>query len=348
MLRRGWLLQRSRHQEEITGRIAQELRRDVAGKGLVVRCAGRRSCNQKIICEILHRSDDGASSAFSCDPPNRSALAECRNKPLFLFDVGGSCMHDLQIRAAMDCKIFRLCKHSGKRRRKCGSDTHMLVIHHSTMSVAFPPAPMFAHKCELGTAARIQAKRRNLTCSVALDYPIRTRLLDDHHSCKRQTIWSHQWTSISHFRHRTHGYVACSRGRQLVWMKALRPSPYSEGLGCRLSFSKLIVVVHLHCGLPVRLHVCSPPRLAATQLAPDSAANRLIAPAGLPRVLAPASRVHQRPVSDAYGTGLRCGMRSRTARRTYRRPRRRGRPDCRRFCSAFLQDSLMATRFIAW
>ena len=45
-------------------------------------------------------------------------------------------------------------------------------------------------------------------------------------------------------------------------------------------------------------HACSPPRLTATQLARSSVLNRLIAPAGLPRVLAPASRAHQRPISD--------------------------------------------------
>ena len=74
-----------------------------------------------------------------------------------------------------------------------------------------------------------------------------------------------------------------------------------ERLGCRLSFSRLIVVVHLHCGLSVRLHACSPPRLTATQLARSSVLNRLIAPAGLPPVLAPASRAHHSRDYDSYG-----------------------------------------------
>ena len=39
--------------------------------------------------------------------------------------------------------------------------------------------------------------------------------------------------------------------------------------------------------------VCSPPRLAATQLARSSVLNRLTAPAGLPPALTPASRAHQ-------------------------------------------------------
>ena len=44
--------------------------------------------------------------------------------------------------------------------------------------------------------------------------------------------------------------------------------------------------------LSVRLHACSPPRLAATQLARSSVLNRLIAPAGLSPALMPASRAH--------------------------------------------------------
>jgi len=52
-------------------------------------------------------------------------------------------------------------------------------------------------------------------------------------------------------------------------------------------------VVHVYCGLPVRFHACSPPRLAATQLAQSSVLNRLIAPAGLSPALTPASRAHR-------------------------------------------------------
>src|SRR5260221_4268997 len=37
---------------------------------------------------------------------------------------------------------------------------------------------------------------------------------------------------------------------------------------------------YVHCDLPVRLHACSPPRLAATQLARSAVLNRLIAPTG--------------------------------------------------------------------
>ena len=48
-------------------------------------------------------------------------------------------------------------------------------------------------------------------------------------------------------------------------------------------------------------HACSPPRLTATQLARSSVLNRLIAPAGLSPALMPASRAHQRPISDVYG-----------------------------------------------
>ena len=60
-------------------------------------------------------------------------------------------------------------------------------------------------------------------------------------------------------------------------------------------------MVHLHCGLPVRLHACSPPRLTATQLARSSVLNRLIAPTGLPPALYP---LHGRTVAatyDSYG-----------------------------------------------
>ncbi len=75
--------------------------------------------------------------------------------------------------------------------------------------------------------------------------------------------------------------------------RTLRPSPTIEKLGCREYFSRLIFVVHMNCDLPVRLHACSPPRLAATQLARSAVLNRLIAPAGLPPALTPASRAHR-------------------------------------------------------
>src|SRR5271170_7412207 len=54
----------------------------------------------------------------------------------------------------------------------------------------------------------------------------------------------------------------------------------------------------MYCDLPVRLHACSPPRLAATQLARSSVLNRLIAPAGLSPALTPASRAHQATFLD--------------------------------------------------
>jgi hypothetical protein len=52
-------------------------------------------------------------------------------------------------------------------------------------------------------------------------------------------------------------------------------------------------MVHVYYDLPVRLHACSPPRLAAMQLVPHAGLNRLIAPAGLSPALTPASRAHQ-------------------------------------------------------
>ena len=100
-----------------------------------------------------------AEHRFSCDPANCYAFAKRRNKPLFLFAVGGSCVYDFQIRATMDCKTLSLCEHSSKRWRKCGSDTHVLVIHHSTTPVASPRATVRS-KMWLGKAASIQAKKR--------------------------------------------------------------------------------------------------------------------------------------------------------------------------------------------
>lgn len=50
---------------------------------------------------------------------------------------------------------------------------------------------------------------------------------------------------------------------------------------------------YVHCDLPVRLHACSPPRLAATQLARSSVLNRLIAPVGLAPTLLCALRAHR-------------------------------------------------------
>jgi ferredoxin len=47
----------------------------------------RRSADEEIICEILHRRDDGAGSRFPFDPANFSLLAKRSEKPLFLFDV---------------------------------------------------------------------------------------------------------------------------------------------------------------------------------------------------------------------------------------------------------------------
>jgi hypothetical protein len=43
MLRRRWILQGPRHQQKIAGRIAQQLRRNLAGEGFVVHMVVRRS-----------------------------------------------------------------------------------------------------------------------------------------------------------------------------------------------------------------------------------------------------------------------------------------------------------------
>src|SRR5476651_1610524 len=81
--------------------------------------------------------------------------------------------------------------------------------------------------------------------------------------------------------------------RRLVWMGTLRPSPETQKLGCRkYPFEAHLGGSYDHCDLSVRLHACSPPRLAATQLARSSVLNRLIAPAGLSPALTPASRAH--------------------------------------------------------
>ena len=52
-------------------------------------------------------------------------------------------------------------------------------------------------------------------------------------------------------------------------------------------------MVYVHCDLTVRLHVCSPPRLTATQLTRSSVPNSLTAPTGLSPVLTPPSQAHQ-------------------------------------------------------
>src|SRR6478735_158616 len=89
--------------------------------------------------------------------------------------------------------------------------------------------------------------------------------------------------------------VHCPHPRRLVWMRTLRPSPKIEGLGCRkLHFEAHLCGSCVHCDLPVRLHACSPPRLAATQLARSAVLNRLIAPTGLSPALICASRAHNR------------------------------------------------------
>ena len=51
----------------------------------------------------------------------------------------------------------------------------------------------------------------------------------------------------------------------------------------------------------IRLHACSPPRLAATQLVPRLRDCHLIAPAGLSPALTPASRAHPMLRPDAMG-----------------------------------------------
>src|SRR5215212_6874757 len=88
--------------------------------------------------------------------------------------------------------------------------------------------------------------------------------------------------------------VCCPDPRRLVWIGTLRPSPYNYRLGCRgYAFEAHLCGSYVHYDLSVRLHACSPPRLAATQLARSSVLNRLIAPAGLSPALMPASRAHQ-------------------------------------------------------
>ena len=60
-----------------------------------------------------------------------------------------------------------------------------------------------------------------------------------------------------------------------------------RGSAAGASFSRLMLVVHSFCNLKVRLHACSPPRLAATPLALSSVLNHLTAPAGLSPALMP-------------------------------------------------------------
>src|ERR1700760_4577508 len=93
--------------------------------------------------------------------------------------------------------------------------------------------------------------------------------------------------------------VHCRNPRRLVWVPTLRPSPTIEKLGCRNYFFEAhLCGSYVHCDLPVRLHACSPPRLAATQLARSAVLNRLIAPTGLSPALTPASRAHQDLLPD--------------------------------------------------
>jgi hypothetical protein len=143
MLRRRWILQRPRHQQEIAGRIAQQLRRNVAGEGFVVHMAVRRSGDEKIIREILDRRDDDAGSRFPFNPANCSSLTKRFEKPRFLFDVEGPACTISKSAPQWLAKRLASAKHTGKRRRKRGSDTHVLVIHHFTNVVRFPRAPLF-------------------------------------------------------------------------------------------------------------------------------------------------------------------------------------------------------------
>ena len=106
--------------------------------------------------------------------------------------------------------------------------------------------------------------------------------------------------------------VYCQSPRRLVWGSTLRPSPNLEGLGCREDyFEAHLCGSYVHCDLPVRLHACSPPRLAATQLARSAVLNRLIAPTGLSPALTPASRAHRNSEADpsytAYTFLRKCG-----------------------------------------
>ena len=57
-----------------------QLRRNVADEGFVVHFTLNRSGDEKIICEILRRRDDG--SRFPFNPANFSLLAKRSEKPL--------------------------------------------------------------------------------------------------------------------------------------------------------------------------------------------------------------------------------------------------------------------------
>ncbi len=93
--------------------------------------------------------------------------------------------------------------------------------------------------------------------------------------------------------------VHCQNPRRLIRVPTLRPSPNLEGLGCRDDFFEAhLCGSYVHCDLLVRLHACSPPRLAATQLARSSVLNRLIAPTGLSPALRRALRAHRDSKTD--------------------------------------------------
>jgi hypothetical protein len=106
--------------------------------------------------------------------------------------------------------------------------------------------------------------------------------------------------------------VYCQNPRRLVRVPTLRPSPTLEGFGCwEYFFEAHLCGSYVHCdpACGIRLHACSPPRLAATQLARSAVLNRLIAPTGLSPALALASRAHQLSSVDPAKTcagGLGC------------------------------------------
>src|SRR5215203_2399986 len=77
-------------------------------------------------------------------------------------------------------------------------------------------------------------------------------------------------------------------GRELC---GLRPT-FRGSAAREYSFEAHLCGSCVYCDLPVRLHACSPPRLAATQLARSSVMNRLSAPAGLSPALMCALRAH--------------------------------------------------------
>ncbi len=77
--------------QEIAGRIAQQLRRNVAGEGFVVHMAVRRSGDEKIIREILDRRDDGAGSRFPFNPAKLQLVDQALRETAFSMSKAPAC-----------------------------------------------------------------------------------------------------------------------------------------------------------------------------------------------------------------------------------------------------------------